>query len=171
MVTTCHRGRESLRGLALLQTMPGEASQKAGHQDAHSTSPLPTLLQPPRPQLKIQLGTHLCPNCPKPVAQLRVTALLNTRVQVPTRVCPTGTRAPVPRSPDLGCVGKVSCTCSRAAAWAPRGRGDVGTEPLHYETSLHPRGAKSRFSERSAPDPDEIGHHKGLCIPGSLLEI
>ena len=51
------------------------------------------------------------------------------------------------------------------------GTWERGMEPLRYEMSLHPCGAKSRFSERAAPDPDEIGHHKGLYIPGSLLEI
>lgn len=66
------------------------------------------------------------PKLPQNTSQLRVTVLLTARVQVPTRVCPAGTGLRVPRSPDLGCLGKASCTCFGAAAWASQGRGDAG---------------------------------------------
>lgn len=84
-----------------------------------------TLLQLPATAI-YTAGDPLVPKLPQITSQLRVTAPLNTRVQVPTGVCPTGTGRRVPRSPDLGCLHKVSCTCFRAAAWASQGPGNVG---------------------------------------------
>lgn len=140
-----------------------------------SSCVLPLHLLQPNPRATATAGGLRVPGQPQNMSQPRVPAHLNTCPGANTRV-PHGDWL----NPDLGCPDKVRCVCFRAAACGTGtwGRGDMGIwghGDVGWSRSVTKRpripAALSRFSKRAAPDPDELGHHKGLCIPGSLLEI